>query len=80
MRCTYSVRTTKALTFRVYRCDQCGWQKETAELPMGLFEELTNFNYLEMLKQFRGSRQLKMKISRAVQAKRKAVPPHAEVS
>jgi len=64
MKCSYSVAVTPALTYRTYKCVQCGWYKETVELPVGLFEELKHFDYIELLKRLRGARALKMKMQR----------------
>jgi hypothetical protein len=71
MTCTYSVGVTEALTFRAYKCKQCGWYRETVELPLGLFDELKSFDYVELLKKLRGAKALKM---RRVRINRKRAP------
>jgi hypothetical protein len=77
MKCTYSVGVTHILTFRSYRCIQCGIYRDTAELPLGLFENLKHFDYLGLLKKLDGAQALKMRWMR-LRSKKKA-PTEASV-
>jgi len=40
MKCIYSVPGGPSITFRIYRCPECGVHKETVELPQSFFDGL----------------------------------------
>ena len=75
MKCAYSIPVGAKMTFRAYKCLECRNYMETVELPCGLFENLREFDHLELLRRVRGARAKKAAMSRVM----KKGPPMAAV-